>query len=136
MPFIGIIYMYYNQLLGLLGDVYVNKLILNKYSKSCMPYLEFSYVYGIFLFLLKSSWLSMLLVWGLYQSDSAIYIYLYVCVCVCVCIYIFRYIYIYTLISLFQFFPIKVLQNIEYSSWCYSAGPFYLPIFYIVVCIY
>ena len=86
--------MYYNQLLGLLGDVYVNKLILNKYSKSCMPYLEFSYVYGIFLFLLKSSWLSMLLVWGLYQSDSAIYM----CVCVCVCVYIQIYIYIYTYI--------------------------------------
>ena len=52
------------------------------------------------------------------KSDSVIYIY--------VDIYIF--------FSRF-FFPYRLLQNIEYSSLCYSVGPCWLSILYIAVCI-
>ena len=32
-------------------------------------------------------------------------------------------------------FPYRLLQNTEYSSQCYTVGPCWLPILYIVVCI-
>ena len=32
-------------------------------------------------------------------------------------------------------FHYVLLQDIEYSSLCYTVGPFYLSILYIVVCI-
>ena len=32
-------------------------------------------------------------------------------------------------------FSYRLLQNTEYSSLCYSVGPYYLSILYIVVCI-
>ena len=31
------------------------------------------------------------------------------------------------------FFPYRLLQNIEYSSLCYTVGPYWLFILYIVV---
>ena len=34
------------------------------------------------------------------------------------------------------FFFYNLLQNIEYSSLCYTIGLFWLPILYIVMCIY
>ena len=43
----------------------------------------------------------------------------------CVCIYI-----------IFQIlFPYNLLQNIEYSSVCYTVGPCCLSVLYIVVCV-
>ena len=39
-------------------------------------------------------------------------------------------------IAIFQILsPYKLLHNIEYSSLCYTVGPFWLSILYIVVCI-
>ena len=44
--------------------------------------------------------------------------------------------YIYMYIFFFQIlFPYRLLQNIEYSSLCYTVGPCWLSILYIVVCI-
>ena len=57
-----------------------------------------------------------MLVSGIQQSDSVIHI----------CISF-----------LFQIlFPFRLLQDIEYSSLCYTVGPYGLSILYIVVCIY
>ena len=49
----------------------------------------------------------------------------------------FSYTYIHTYIHVpFQIlFPYSLLQNIEYSSLCYTVGPCWLSILYIVVCI-
>ena len=48
-----------------------------------------------------------------------------------VCVYVCMYIYI-----LFQIlFHYSLLQDIEYSSLCYTVGPYCLSILYIVVCI-
>ena len=58
------------------------------------------------------------LVSGVQQSDSHIYIYSHMC------IYFFQII-----------FPYRLLQNIEYGSLCYTVGPCWLSILYIVVCI-
>ena len=44
------------------------------------------------------------------------------------------YIHIYTYI-LFQIPFVMLLQNTEYSSLCYTVGPCFLAILYIVVCI-
>ena len=39
------------------------------------------------------------------------------------------------LFILFQiFFPYRLFQNIEYSSLCYTVGPYWLSVLYIVVC--
>ena len=66
---------------------------------------------------------NIMLVSGVQQSDSDIYI----CICVCVCVYIY---------ILFQIlFPYRLLQNIQYSSLCYTVNPHCLSILYIVVCI-
>ena len=54
---------------------------------------------------------------------------------VCVCVYIYIYIYIY--IFFFRFFSIigyRLLQYSEYSSLCYTVGPYLLSILYIIVC--
>ena len=52
-------------------------------------------------------------------------IQLYIYMCVYICIYI-----------LFQIiFHYRLLKDIEYSSLCYTVGPCYLYILYIVVCI-
>ena len=42
---------------------------------------------------------------------------------------------IYIIILFSDFFPYRLLQNIEYTSLCYTVGPCCLPILYIVVCI-
>ena len=63
----------------------------------------------------------MLLISAVQKSDSVIHIDIYV------------YIYIYTLF--FIFFSIMVSQDIEYSSLCYTVGPYCLFILYIKVCI-
>ena len=60
------------------------------------------------------------LVLGVQHMDSVIHINQ----CICVCIYI-----------LFQNLFYKLLQNIKYSSLCYTVGPCCLFILYIVVCI-
>ena len=60
-----------------------------------------------------------MLVSGVQQSDSVISI---MCVCVRVCIF-FQILFLY-----------RLLQNIKYSSLCYTVGPCCLPILYIVVC--
>ena len=62
------------------------------------------------------------------QSDSDIYVY--------VCIYVYVYIYIYRGREMFFFmsFPFRLLQNIEFSSLCYTVAPCWLP--YVYVCIY
>ena len=57
-----------------------------------------------------------MLVSGIQQSDSVIHTYIY--------IYIFQIL-----------FPYRLLQNIKYSSMCYTVGPCWLPILYVVVCI-
>ena len=49
----------------------------------------------------------------------------------CVCIYIYIYIYIYFQIL----FPYRLLQKMEYCFLCYTVGPCWLSILYIVVCI-
>ena len=52
----------------------------------------------------------------------------------CICIYTHTYIYI---LFLFQIlFHYRLLQDIEYSSLCYTVGPCCLSILYVVVCIY
>ena len=60
---------------------------------------------------------------------------LYVCVCVCVyvCIYTPTYVYTYTHIYIFflDSFPYRLLQNIDYSSPCYTVGACWLSILYI-----
>ena len=56
------------------------------------------------------------------------YVYMYV--------YIYIYIYIYICILFQILFPYRLLQNIEYSLLCYTVGPCWLSILYIVVCIY
>ena len=45
--------------------------------------------------------------------------------------------FIHTNMSIFfRFFSLyRLLQNIEYSSLCYTGGPYLLSILYIVVCI-
>ena len=45
------------------------------------------------------------------------------------------YIYIHTYILFQILFPYRLLQDIEYSSLCYTVGPYWLSILYIVVCI-
>ena len=55
-----------------------------------------------------------MLVSGIQQSDSVIYVYTY---------------------SFSIIFPYRLLQNIEYSSLCYTVDPCWLSILYIVVCI-
>ena len=53
------------------------------------------------------------------------------CMYTCVCIYICMYVYI-----LFHIlFRYRLLQDIEYSSLCYTVDPCCLSILYIVVCI-
>ena len=55
---------------------------------------------------------------------------------VCVYIYVCRYIHMYVCVVyiLFQIlFPCRLLQNVEYSSLCYTVGTCWLPILYIVV---
>ena len=62
------------------------------------------------------------LVSGVLYSDSVIYMYVYTYIhtYICVCVYI----YIYTHMYFFQIlFPYRLLQNIEYSSLCYTVGP-------------
>ena len=49
--------------------------------------------------------------------------------------YIYIYIYLYIYISSQILFPCSLLQDIEYSSLCYTVGPSCLSILYIVVCI-
>ena len=58
---------------------------------------------------------NVVLVSGVQQSESVIHICLYI---------------------LFQIlFHYRLLQDIDYSSLCYTVGPCCLPILYIVVCI-
>ena len=56
-----------------------------------------------------------MLVSGVQQTDSVIYIY----------------IYIYILFQIL--FSYRLLQNIEYSSLCYTVGPCWLSVLHIVV---
>ena len=46
----------------------------------------------------------------------------------------FNYIYMYVYIFFQILFHYKLLQDIQYSSLCYTVGPCCLPVFYIVVC--
>jgi len=46
------------------------------------------------------------------------------------------YIYIYIYIHFQILFLYKLLQNIEYSSLCYTIDPCWLSTLYILVCIY
>ena len=62
-----------------------------------------------------------MLVSAVQQSDSVIYT-----------IYIIYNIYISFQVT----FHYRLLQDIEYSSLCYTVGPCCLSILYIVVCIY
>ena len=58
---------------------------------------------------------NVVLVSGVQQSDSVLHIHVSI---------------------LFQIpFPFRLLQNIEQSSLCYTVGPCWLSILYIVVCI-
>ena len=43
--------------------------------------------------------------------------------------------YIYRFILYQILFRLRLLQNIEQSSLCYTVGPYYLSILYIAVCI-
>ena len=64
------------------------------------------YYFLIFIFLLTYSWCTMFQV---YSSDSVTYTYTYICINTCI---------------LFQIiFHYKLLQDIEYSSLCYTVGP-------------
>ena len=56
---------------------------------------------------------------GVQQSDLATYIHIYIC--------------IYTLFQIL--FHYRLLEDIEHSSLCYTVGPCWLSILYIVVCI-
>ena len=49
----------------------------------------------------------------------------YVCVFTCV------YIYSYSILS-----PYRLLQNVEYSSLCYTVDPCWLSILYTIVCLH
>ena len=73
----------------------------------------------------------MVLVSGVQPSDSVLCVYIYIYIYIYVCVYIYIYIYIPFQIL----FPYRLLQNIEHSSLCYTVGPCWLSIFYIVVCI-
>ena len=64
----------------------------------------------------------MLLVSGVQQSDSVIYIYIYICIYICI---------LYQIL-----FHYRLLQDTEYSSLCYTVGPRWLPILYLVACIF
>ena len=65
------------------------------------------------IFLLKYSWFTMLCCFQVYSKVIKLYLYIF-----------------------FQtFFPYKLLQNVEYSSLCYTIGPCWLSILYIVVCL-
>ena len=48
----------------------------------------------------------------------------------------FYFLYIYFFFFLFRFFSIIVLKDIDYSSLCYTVGPCWLSILYIIVCSY
>ena len=65
------------------------------------------------------------ILYHLSHQESLIYIYVYVCVCIYIYIYMYMYIYIciciYTHILFQILFPYKLLQNIEYSSLCYTV---------------
>ena len=43
------------------------------------------------------------------------------------CVYIYMYVYIYNFQVLFHY---SLLQNIEYSSLCYTVGPCWLSVYY------
>ena len=60
-----------------------------------------------------------MLVSGVQQSDSVIHTFIHTYISV-LCQILFHY---------------RLLQDIEYSSLCYTVGPFYLSTLYIVVCI-
>ena len=52
-------------------------------------------------------------------------------------VYIYIYIYIYHISILFQLlFPYRLLQNIKYSSLCYTVGPCWLSVLHIAVWLY
>ena len=59
-----------------------------------------------------------MLVSGVQHTDFS------VCVCVCECVYI----------PFSDSFPYKLLQDIKCISLCYTVGPCWLSILYIVVC--
>ena len=60
---------------------------------------------------------------------------------VCFFVYVYMYVFYFCVWKnmkkyFFQIlFPYRLLQNIEYSSLCYTVGPRWLSVFYIVVCI-
>ena len=71
-----------------------------------------------------------MLVSGVEQSDLVIHTHTHIYMCVCV------YIYLYISLLFQILFHYSLLQDIEYSSLCYTVGPSYLPILYIAVCTY
>ena len=58
------------------------------------------------------------------------YMYMYICVCVCI------HTHTHSFHNLFHNIQYPGLQqDIEYSSLCFTVGPCYFPILYILVCI-
>ena len=76
-------------------------------------------------FKLKHSWFTMLCYFQVYSKVIQLYIYM--------CIYVYMHVYIYILFQIV--FHNRLLQDIEYSSLCYTVGLCCLSILYIVVCI-
>ena len=70
-----------------------------------------------------------MLVSGVQQNDSSIYIYIYINIPAFI-------IYIYICFLFYILFHYRLLQDIEYGSLCYTQGPSWLSILYIVVCIF
>ena len=83
---------------------------LRVYGNSLLPF-----------FLLEESRFTMLLVSGIQRSDSNTYTHIYI------------YTHTHTYILFQIIFSYSLLQNIEYSSLCYTVGPCWLSILYICV---
>ena len=81
---------------------------------------EMVFVFSFYLYLIEVELIYSMLVSGVQHSDSVIYTHTHT--------HTHTYIYFFQIL-----FPYRLLQNIEYSSLCYTVGPCWLSILYIVV---
>ena len=77
---------------------------------------------------------NVVLVSGVQQSDSVIHTYIYISSpSLCLSLYLSLYLSIYILFQIL--FSYRLLQDIEYSSLCYTVSLCWLSILYIVLCV-